>query len=54
MAGELLWDFVVPTVLDETNYEAQRAIADFLKMAEKRFAEINKNDNERVVNSTIT
>ena len=43
----------VPTVWDEMNHEAQRAVADFIKMAEKRFAEVNENDNERIVNSAI-
>ena len=43
----------VSIVRDETNHKARRAVADFLKIAEKRFAEVNKNDNERIVNSAI-
>ena len=35
------------------NHEAQRAAADFLKKAEKRFSEVNENDNERTANSAI-
>ena len=35
------------------SHEAQRTVADFLKMAEKRFAEVNENDNEGTVYSAI-
>ena len=43
----------VSAIWDEMNHEAQRAVADFLKMAEKRFAGANEDDNERIVNSAI-
>ena len=31
----------------------QRAVADFHKMAGKRFAEVNENQKDRIVNSAI-
>ena len=34
--------FAVPAVREETNQTAQGAVADFLKMAEKRVAKVNK------------
>ena len=37
--------FAVLPVWDETNHKAQRAMVDFLKMAEKR---LDKNGNERM------
>ena len=32
---------------------AQRVVADFHRMAEKRFAEVDENEKERIVNSAI-
>ena len=37
-----------------TNHKAQRAVVDFLKISEKRLAEVNKNTNERTVSSANT
>ena len=31
----------------------QRAVVDFHKMAEKRFAEVDENEEERIVNSAV-
>ena len=39
--------FVVPAVSDETSHR-QRAVADFHKMAEKRFAEVNENEKDQI------
>ena len=35
--------FIVPTVRDKTSHRHQ-AVADFHKMADKRFAEVNENE----------
>ena len=45
MAAELSWEFVVPDVWDKTSHEAQWAVTDFLKMADKTFAEVSEKDN---------
>ena len=42
--------FVVPAVRDKTSHR-QRAVADFHKMAEERFAEVNENEKDRIVHS---
>ena len=44
--------FVVPTVSDKTSHR-QRAVTDFHNMAEKRFAEVNENEKDQIVNSAI-
>ena len=43
---------LLPLFGDKTSHEAQQMTGDFLKVAEKRFAEVNENDNERI-NSAV-
>ena len=44
--------FTVPAVRYEMNHR-QQAVADFYKMAEKLFAEVNESQKERIINSAI-
>ena len=44
--------FVAPTVWDKTSHR-QQAVADFHKIAEKRFAEVSENQKDQTVNSAI-
>ena len=44
--GRALRGFSVPTVSDEMNHKVQQTVANFLKMAKKRLAKGNENDNE--------
>ena len=48
MSGELSWDSLFPQF--ETK---QTTVADFHKMAEKRFAKVNENEKDRIVNLAI-
>ena len=45
VSGKLLWDLLFPQSETKTSYR-QRAVADFHKMAEKRFAEVNENEKD--------
>ena len=55
VAGELSWDSLPAIFLDETHQKAQREVAAFLKMAEKRLnKDINKNDTQRIVKFSNT
>ena len=40
-------EFAVLAILDKTSHR-QRVVADFHKMAEKRFAEVNENEKDRI------
>ena len=45
--------FVPAVFWNETNQEAQRTVTAFLKMAETRFAQVNENDFERIINAAV-
>ena len=44
--------YAVPAVSDKTSHGKQ-VVADFHKMAEKRFSEVNENEKDQIVYSAI-